>query len=240
MQTEILYRPSYSLTRVRLEPNEEIRVEAGAMVSMSSTITVETGMQGGLLKSLARSMFGGESFFVNTFRAPAEGGEMTLAPPLPGDMEVLMLDNETLMVQSGSFVASAKSVTTETGWGGAKTFFASEGFVMLKCSGSGPLLLSSYGAIHEMTLEPGQSYTVDTGHLVAFTEGMGFSVRRVGGMKSTLFSGEGLVVDLTGPGRLLMQTRSADAFISWLAPKLPSQRSGDSGQGGGFNIRLGG
>lgn len=237
MQTEIFDRPSYTMTRVRLEPNEEIRVEAGSMVTMSTGVTVETKMQGGLFKSLARSILGGESFFINTFRAPAGGGELHLAPPLPGDMFVLDLQDETLMVQSGAFVASAMTVEVDTGWGGAKTFFASEGLIMLRCSGSGPLILSSYGAIHDMSLEAGQSLTVDTGHLVAFTQGMGFQVRRIGGLASTLFSGEGLVVDLTGPGRLLMQSRSADAFISWLLPKLPLQRSGD--REGGFQIRLG-
>ena len=66
-------------------------------------------------------------------------------------------------------------------------------------------LVSSYGAIHDMTLEDNQRYTVDTGHLVAFTEGIGFNVRKVGGLASTLFSGEGLVVDLTGPGRGLLR-----------------------------------
>ena len=96
---------------------------------------------------------------------------------------------------------------------------------MLNCAGAGDLILSSYGAIHDMTLKAGESYTVDTGHLVAFTEGMGFSVRRVGGMKSTLFSGEGLVVDLSGPGKVFMQTRSDDAFLSWLIPRLPKESS---------------
>lgn len=76
-----------------------------------------------------------------------------------------------------------------------------------------------------MNLAAGEIYTVDTGHLVAFTEKMGFKVRRVGGLKSTLFSGEGLVVDLTGPGRVLLQTRSTDAFLSWLIPKLPKESS---------------
>jgi uncharacterized protein (AIM24 family) len=75
-----------------------------------------------------------------------------------------------------------------------------------------------------VNLGNGQGYTVDTGHLVAFSEGIGFRVRRIGGVKSTLFSGEGLVVDLTGPGRVLMQTRSSDAFLSWLIPKLPKER----------------
>jgi uncharacterized protein (TIGR00266 family) len=108
----------------------------------------------------------------------------------------------------------------DTKWGGAKTFFASEGLFMLKCFGTGALLLCSYGAIHEETLAVGQTLTVDTGHLVAFTEDMGFRVRTIGGVKSTLFSGEGLVVDLTGPGRVLLQTRSADAFLAWLMPQV--------------------
>lgn len=226
MQTEILYRPSYSLARVTLAPNEEIRVEGGAMVTMSDGMTVETKMSGGgLLKSLARSVLGGESFFVNTYRAPGQGGEITLASALPGDLSVLDMQNDALMLQSGAFVASAMSVSVDASWGGAKTFFASEGLVMLKASGAGPLLLSSYGAIHDMTLAAGQKLTVDTGHLVAFTQNMGFKVRRVGGIKSTLLSGEGLVVDLTGPGRLLIQTRSTDAFVSWIAGKLPKPQS---------------
>lgn len=226
MQTEILYRPSYSLARVSLTQGEEIRVEGGAMVTMSDGMAIETKMAGGgLLKSLARSVLGGESFFVNIYKAPAQGGEITLAPALPGDLFALEMQGETLMVQSGAFVASALSVNVDAGWGGAKTFFASEGLVMLKATGNGTLLLSSYGAIHDMSLAAGQKLTVDTGHLVAFSQEMGFKVRRVGGIKSTLLSGEGLVVDLTGPGRLLIQTRSTDAFISWMAAKLPKPES---------------
>ncbi len=170
-------------------------------------------------------MLGGESFFINTYRAPTQGGEILLAPTLPGDIVVRSLEDEALLVQSGSYVASSEGVRLDTKWGGAKTFFAREGLFMLRASGTGTLLLSSYGAIHEMEIEAGQMYTVDTGHLVAFAEGMGFKVRRIGGLKSTLFSGEGLVVDLTGPGRVLLQTRSEDAFLSWLIPKLPKPDS---------------
>jgi len=224
METEILYRPSYSLTVVKLGPNEAIRVEAGAMVSMSPGVTTETKMAGGILASLKRSMLGGESFFLNDYRAPAQGGEITLAPVLPGDMMVLDLEGETLVVQSGSYVASSEGLEIDTKWTGAQTFFAREGLIMLKISGSGKLILGSYGAIHEKDLGAGEVYTVDTGHLVAFSEGMGFKVRAVGGIKSTLFSGEGLVVDLTGPGKLFLQTRSDDAFLSWLIPRLPTQK----------------
>lgn len=225
MDVEILYKPSYSLGMIKLAGGEEVRVEGGAMVGMSPGMTLETGATGGLLKSLGRALLGGESFFQNVYRAPGSGGEISVAPALPGDLFTLNLQNESLLVQSGSYVASETGVEVDTTWGGAKTFFASEGLIMLRAQGQGELLLSSFGAIHEMNLANGQRYTVDTGHLVAFTDGMGFQVRRVGGMKSTLFSGEGLVVDLTGPGRVLMQTRSSDAFLAWLIPKLPKERS---------------
>ena len=225
MQVEIRYRPSYSLALVKLDPGEAIRAEAGAMVSMSPGLALETKVTGGLLAGLKRSFLGGESFFMNTYRAPAQGGEITLAPVLPGDMIVRELRDESLLVQSGSYVASSEGINLDTKWSGARTFFAREGLIMLRVSGTGTLILSSYGAIHEVDLGPGESYTVDTGHLVAFTEGMGFKVRTVGGLKSTLFSGEGLVVDLTGPGKVLIQTRSEDAFLTWLIPKLPKQQS---------------
>lgn len=195
------------------------------MVGMSQGITLETQATGGVLKSLARSMLGGESFFQNVYQAPTAGGEVMVAPSLPGDLYALDLNNMTILIQSGSYVASEEGVAVDTKWGGAKTFFASEGFIMLKASGHGKILMSSYGAIHEVELAAGQVFTVDTGHLVAFTESLGFNVRRVGGIKSTLFSGEGLVVDLTGPGRVLMQTRSASSFLSWLLPKLPKSNS---------------
>lgn len=220
MQIEIAYRPSYAVAMAKLGGGERIHVESGAMVSMSGGMTLETNATGGILASLKRSVLGGESFFMNTFVAPAAGGEILLAPPLPGDMTVLELSGPPLLVQSGAYVASSEGVSIDTQWGGAKTFFAREGLFLLRCAGSGNLIISSYGAIHEHNLAPGEVYTVDTGHLVAFEDGIGFRVRAVGGLKSTLFSGEGLVVDLTGPGRLLMQTRSSDALLSWLVPEV--------------------
>jgi uncharacterized protein (TIGR00266 family) len=221
MRAEILYRPSYSMAIVDLAPLEELRVESGSMVSMTDGITLKTRAEGGLLRSLSRSLLGGESFFLSVFQAPDFGGQINLAPTLPGDMMIVEMKGESLLVQSGSYVASSLGVEIDTKWGGAKTFFASEGLVMLRVSGSGLAIVSSYGAIHPVDLAPGQRYTVDTGHLVSFSEGMGFRVRTIGGVRSTLLSGEGLVVDLTGPGRIYMQTRSEDAFLSWLVPNIP-------------------
>lgn len=220
MEIEILHRPSYSLAVAKLTPNERIRAEAGAMVSMSGGVNIETKAEGGFLKSLGRAVLGGESFFQNFFVAPAQGGEVTLAPELPGDMMLIELRNQRMMIQAGSYVASENGVELTTKVS-VKAFMSTEGVAMLEASGSGKLLVSSYGAIFERQIGSGETYIVDTSHLVAFDTGMGVTPKTVGGFKSTVFSGEGWVVELTGPGAIYMQTRSPKALIDWIIPQVP-------------------
>jgi uncharacterized protein (TIGR00266 family) len=222
MDHEITHKPSYAQLTLSLESGESVRAEAGAMVSHTEGIDVETKAEGGLLKSLSRSVFGGESFFMNTFSA-SQPATLKLAPALSGDLKHHRLEDETIYVQSTSFLASHPDVSVDTEFGGAKTFFGGEGLFLLRLSGSGPAFLSSYGAIDEQTVAPGETLTVDTGHIVAFEDSLDFDVRRVGGLKSTLFSGEGLVCEFSGEGTVWTQTRSPDAFLSWLIPKIPSQ-----------------
>jgi uncharacterized protein (TIGR00266 family) len=222
MQYDIMYGPAYSLLRMKLAKGEVITAEAGAMVSMSKGIEIETKMKGGLFGALKRSVLGGESFFMNNFKAESDG-EICFAPALPGDICAVELKNETLLVTSGSYITSSPGITIDTKWGGAKTFFSKEGLFLLKISGTGHVFLSSYGAIHDIELASGQQYVVDTGHMVAWAENINYRVTKVGGLKSTLFSGEGLVCELTGPGKIYLQSRSADAFLSWLIPQLPKR-----------------
>jgi len=228
MNIDIRYQPAYSLAIVGLGPEESIQAEAGAMVSMSANIAVETEMKGGMLGAITRSVLGGETLFANTFTSRGGPGEITLAPSLPGDITSLTINNATLFVQSGSFLASTPSINLDLKWGGAKTFFGSEGLFLLRASGTGPLILCSYGAIHKVTLDGRQPYICDTGHVVAFGQGLDFEVRRVGGWKSTLLSGEGLVCEFRGAGDLYLQSRSTQAFLSWLIPRIPG-RSGGGG-----------
>jgi uncharacterized protein (TIGR00266 family) len=222
MDVEILYRPSYSLAIVKLSSGEKIRVDAGAMVSMTDGITVETKAAGGILKSLGRSLLGGESFFQNYFQAPPQGGEITLAPDLPGDISLVELKGEKIMVQSGSYLASEEGVDLDAKVS-MKAFTSAEGISMLEAMGTGKLLVSSYGAIFERTLGPGEKYVVDSSHLVAFDASMDVQIKTVGGLKSTLLSAEGLVVQITGPGRALIQTRSPSALINLIIPKIPKR-----------------
>jgi uncharacterized protein (TIGR00266 family) len=174
------------------------------------------------MKSLGRSLLGGESFFQNTFKSDS-GGEVTLAPELPGDILTFDLAGHELIVQAGSYLASHTGITVESKWGGAKSFFGGEGLFMLKCHGTGTLIICSYGAIHKVSVPAGQTYVVDTGHIVAFPSDMTYSVRKAAGWKSTIFGGEGLVCEFQGPGELFLQTRSQQAFLSWLIPQLPNR-----------------
>jgi len=223
MNVEISFRPSYSLATIQLNPNERIRAEAGAMVGMSPDVAIETKAEGGLFKSLGRSLLGGESFFQNFYQAGPNGGEIAVAPELPGDVFVVDV-TEPMLVQSGSYLASETSVEVNTKLS-SKAFLSGEGISMLQMTGSGKLLLSSYGAILEKTLAAGEKYIVDTTHLVAFNESMNVEMKSVGGFKSTMLSGEGLVVHITGPGKLYMQTRSPHAFVQWLIPQIPTKSS---------------
>ena len=224
MRQEIRYQPSYSLGIVSLDAGESLQAETGSMVSMSDGIRIETSMgKGGLFGGLKRAV-GGESLFINQLIAD-RAGEVTIAPSLPGDMiTVDLTGSESLLVQSGSFLAATPGVTIDSKWGGSRGFFSGEGLILLRCSGQGTLWISSYGAIHLVELAAGQRYVVDTGHMVAFDQSVSYQVGKSGGWKSTILGGEGLVVNLTGPGRFYLQTRSPGALVQWLIPQLPFSR----------------
>jgi uncharacterized protein (TIGR00266 family) len=233
---EILHQPSFSLAVVKLQPEQSILAEAGAMVSMSANVELQSQMKGGLFGAIKRAA-GGESAFVSTFTARGGPGEVTLAPGAPGDVAAIEMTNQSFFVQSSSYLAGDASLTVDTKWGGAKTFFSGEGLFVLLVQGQGLLLVSSFGAIHRKRLEAGERYVVDTGHLVAWEGTTQYTLRKAAaGFFRSMMSGEGIVAEFTGPGELLIQTRNLAAFAGLMKPFFPTQ----SGGGSGFNINLGG
>lgn len=232
---EILHQPSFSLAVVNLQAEQSILAEAGAMVSMSANVELQSQMKGGLFGAIKRAA-GGESAFVSTFTARGGPGEVTLAPGAPGDIAAIEMTNQSFFVQSSSYLAGDASLTVDTKWGGAKSFFAGEGLFVLLVQGQGLLLVSSFGAIHRKRLQPGERYVVDTGHLVAWEGTTQYTLRKAAaGFFRSMMSGEGIVAEFTGPGELLIQTRNLAAFAGLMKPFFPTQ----SGGGSGFNINLG-
>ncbi|MCS6886133.1 MAG: TIGR00266 family protein [Acidobacteriota bacterium] len=218
---------AFALAVVKLSPEQSIKAEAGAMVSMSPNIELQSQVQGGLMGVLKRAVVG-ESIFINTFTARGGPGEVTLAPPAPGDIKVIDLNNQVFLVQSGSFLACSPAVNMDTQFGGAKSFFSGEGLFLAKFSGFGKLLVCSYGAIRHKRLAPGERYIVDTSHIVAFEATVQYQIKKASqqGFFRSLTSGEGLVCEYMGPGDIYLQTRSLEAFVGVLKPFFPTSSGG--------------
>ena len=223
---EIEHQGAFALAVVKLQPEQAIHAEAGAMVSMSANVDLHSEMKGGVFGALKRAV-GGESAFVSTFTAKGGSGEVTFAPGAPGDVAGIEMQGQTFMVQSSSYLAGDLSLEVDTKFGGAKSFFGGEGLFVLQVSGTGLLLVSSFGSIHRKTLRPGEQYVVDTGHLVAWEGHMQYNLRKAAksGFFRSFLSGEGMVAEFTGPGEILIQTRNLAAFAGLLRPFFPSQGS---------------
>ncbi len=202
--------PDYSFLTVKVPANQTLKVEASAMASMDSNMKMKTRLKGGLGRLLAK-----ESMFLNEFSAQGGPAEISLAPGPSGDIaHYNVQQNENFYLTSTSYLASAESVKVDTKFQGmAKGFFSGEGLFVMKCSGSGDVWFNTYGALFEVEVK--DEYVVDTGHIVAFTEGLDYNISRIGGYKSLFFSGEGFVARFRGQGRVWIQTKQPFALVSW-------------------------
>ncbi len=187
------------------------------MSRMSADMELRVKTQGGLLRSAARSVFGRESFFMSEYSNDS-GGFVTVVPGTPGAVIHRQLQGETLILTAGSFLASSATVDLKTKFGGLKSFFSGEGAFLLFAKGHGDLLFNAFGGIVERELDG--SLTVDSGHLVAWEPSLDYEIKSVGGLKQTLFSGEGLVMELRGRGKVWLQTRTLKETAGWITPYL--------------------
>jgi uncharacterized protein (TIGR00266 family) len=240
VQTEIRHNPSFAVGRVHLEPNEQLRVESGAMMATSAGVTVQSSTQGGVMKGLKRSFLGGESLFVSTFTAPPSGGWIDVAHFLVGDIIVAgVLPDQPMFVTKGCWLASSGGVELDTKWGGFKNLFGGEGGFLIHATGHGTILLACYGAIDTINLQAGESVTIDTGHVLAYGPTVNSQMRKVAtGLVQSLKSGEGFVFDFTGPGWVMTQSRNPSALAAWVQQVMPGQ-TGGAGAGSALGAVLG-
>ncbi len=219
MKVDIRHNPSFTVARCHLAPGEPVRVEGGAMIAHSAGVQLESKTQGGLLKGLSRSLLGGGSFFVTTYTAPAQGGWVDVAGLLPGDtVPITIVPEGPFFLRRGSWIANSSEVEIDTQWGGMANLFGGEGGFGIRASGQGEALVSVYGAVDVIDLQPQEIVTIDTGHVVAYDLSIQFQMRRAvdGRTIQSAKSGEGWVFDFVGPGRVLLQSRNPDAFLEWM------------------------
>lgn len=218
MEYEIKYKPSYSMLVVKLEPNESITAEAGAMTYMDSNIDVQTRRrEKSILGTLGLKLVGGQSFFVNDYATQQNPGEVAFVSAPVGDIETLEVKpNQGYIIQSSSYIASTQNVELDIKWQGFTKGLFGQGLFMIKVSGDGTLFINTFGAIDKHTLKPDQTMIVDNFHLVAFSDTCDYKVKKFGGLKETLLGGEGLVTEIRGPGDVLIQTKNLREFVEWL------------------------
>ncbi|MGD9131375.1 MAG: TIGR00266 family protein [Candidatus Bathyarchaeota archaeon] len=218
MEYEIKYKPSYSMLVVKLEPNETVTAEAGAMTYMEPNIDVNTRKrEKSLLGTIGLALLGRQSFFVNDYKAKSTPGEVAFVSAPVGDIEILEVKpNQGYIIQSASYIASTQNVELDIKWQGFTKGLFGQGLFMIKVSGEGKLFINTFGAIDKHTLDAGKSLIVDNFHLVAFSDSCDYDVRKFGGLKSTILGGEGLVTNIRGPGDVYIQTKNLREFVDWL------------------------
>jgi uncharacterized protein (TIGR00266 family) len=224
MDVSIRHNPSFAVARCTLAAGEALKAESGAMMAHSVGVEVEAKVQGGLMKGLKRSLLGGESLFMTTWTAPDGGGWVDCAANLPGDLAVLDIASD-MNVTKGAWLCSSIDIELDTKWGGFKNVGGGEGGFLIRAGGTGKIVVACYGAIETIELAAGEQLVLDSGHLVAFDPTVEYITRKVTkGIAQTLKSGEGFVMEFTGPGRILSQSRNPGALVDWLTTELPFTR----------------
>jgi uncharacterized protein (TIGR00266 family) len=174
------------------------------------------------MKGLKR-LFGGESFFRNTFTANGGQGEVLFATPLCGDMAVLEAGQRQWCIQNSAFVASSPSVDVKTKTGGFKGMFSGAGLFLLETSGQGQVIIGTFGALEPVQVDG--SMVIDTGHLAAWESTLQYKVGKSGsGWIASFLSGEGLVCHFQGQGTVYLQSRNAAEYGATIGGMLPPRK----------------
>lgn len=218
MKFDISGNPAYGDLTVALDAGESFWSEGGAMSRMSSHMQLNTRMVGGLVKSVVRRVAGGESLFLSEYTAP-QMAFVSLTPTCPGSIMHRQMNGDSFLLTAGSFLACTTGLKLETRFGGLRSFFSGEGAFLIEVSGQGDLFFNSFGGVIEKEIT--DEFVVDTGHVVGWEPSLDYTIGGMGGLKQTMFSGEGLVMRFNGRGKIYLQTRHLGGMAGWLRPYCP-------------------
>ncbi|GGS15910.1 MULTISPECIES: AIM24 family protein [Actinokineospora] len=196
MQVRTRHTQAFAVARLVLAPGEAVQAEYAAMVATSYGVVIDSGRGRGRARPAV-------------FTAPAEGGWVDLAPAHAGDAHVLELDgSQGWCVARGARLALPVTLRADPGWAGFHPLFGVEHGFLEHLSGMGVTVLACGGALDAIALDPGEAITVEPAHLLAYSDTTQVRLRAVdpSGPQS-LRTGDGLLLDLAGPGQVLVQTR---------------------------------
>ena len=253
-----IYGDDMQFVEIELDPQETVMAEPGAMMMMNDAIEMNTIFGDGSkeddsfmgkLFSAGKRALTGENLFMTAFTNSAQGKQhVSFSAPYPGSIIPVDLTqfNGKVVCQKDAFLCAAKGVsigiefTKKLGAG----FFGGEGFILQKLEGDGMAFIHAGGTLYKRELEQSEILKVDTGSLVAFTSDVDYDIQFVGGIKNTLFGGEGVFyARMQGPGTVWIQSlpfsRLADRIVA-SAPKSGGSRKGEGSILGGLGDLLDG
>jgi uncharacterized protein (TIGR00266 family) len=230
MRHTLKHGPTMGTLEIELEPGDTLTAEAGALVMRTPQVVMTThlnaspragffGAIAAFFVALVRRVVGGDTFLVNRFRTPSPA-RLTFAPTMSGELVHRTLRGEALILRAGAFLASSGDLDLRVRWAGLRGLFGKQGLFFVQVSGQGDVWFSSYGAIEEIEVDG--RYIIDNGHVLAFEPTLNYQLKSAGsGVLGFVASGEGLVLEFQGRGKVLVQTRNVEALVGWLTPLLP-------------------
>ena len=219
MQVRISSSPAYALAYITLNAGESVYLEKGAMVAVSGGISASVSLADSIAGAAVRKLLVHEQFFQGLYTASVTGAWVAAAPAFPGDVAVVDVGSDgPLTIQSGSYLGHETTVNVSVGVTSVQKVIMREGLFAVNCSGHGLLLIASYGGLERFELQPGHKLIVDTGHIVAWSQGMSTRTGPMSGALSSTLTGEGMVLELTGPGVVYLQSRAEAQLKSFLFP----------------------
>lgn len=212
---------------VELQPGEEFNSVAGAMAYMSGNMRMESKMEGGFMAGLKRSL-SGASMFLLKYTPQGGVGTIGLAGKAPGKVLDVDVGLGSWIVQKTGYLGSEPTVKLDMALQKkmGSMLFGGEGLILQKLSGTGRAFIHACGDLNVVNLAPGEQYKVSTSNAVAWEDTVSYDISAVGGLKTALFSGEGLfVTTLTGPGKIVIQSMTLGDLAESLIPYLPQSSS---------------
>jgi len=209
---------------VSLQQGEKVVCESNAMVMMEATLDLKGKITGGIGSAIMRRLANEESFFQQHIEAVRGAGDCLLSPTLPGAMQVIDVGPRQYLLNDGAFVAAAAGVAlnVRTQSLGNALFAQSGGFFITETSGTGQVVVSGFGSMSTLDVQPGRDVVIDNAHVVAWDNSLRYEISvttQGGGFLSNLVnsqtSGEGVVLRFSGQGKVLVCSRNRDAFLAW-------------------------
>lgn len=226
MQYKMTENTVFPLVEVDLRTRESIQLESGAMVYHNGEINLEGKMNSngksglsGAIRALGRSMSSGESFFITKASGLTDTAKVALAPATPGAIKELQVGSEHWRLNTGAFLACDASVSynmKRQKLSGA-IFGGTGGLFVMETSGSGSLLINSYGDIVEIHLDGTKPFVVDNQHVVAWSESLDYNIKVASGIFG-FTTGEGVVNEFHGTGTIMIQTRNIEGLAGLISP----------------------